>query len=447
MEINNIMNAENRSIKTPFVSLSHFVIALLSLMATQNVVHATPAAGPKHIAVIDAGSSGTRLYFYNVLPDGVIQPIVSNFEYKDEDGIDNFVCDAVIPQSDVMKVVITPLLTKLKEEAKAMVPPVAIGSIEVNLLATAGMRSREKECESLYPGKGSSKVAALYKVIKNGITGQGFKKGEVRTSDGNKEEGPWTWLNLNYVLGTLDTTPYGDLEVGGSSTQIVFPVDPVTNPVNDGKNIFLLRYKGKNYSIFAKSYLGLGQDDARKWLRNSAAAPEKCWATGFDAASDKGEKETTFKKLSSNGNFDYVTCSGYYRQYIEAKMAEQGGSPQADRSLGDFVGLDGAWYAYEYFLTPPNDLPSQLTTAIPSLCASSSSFESIATNKNVQFQCPNGTYVTTLMFDSAGLFTGSKRQVTVSRSNDRTVVVGGKNIEEREITWTRGYLLQRYFAN
>ena len=432
----------------PFaVSFGYILIALLFSMSIQDVVNAAPVASPKHIAVIDAGSSGTRLYFYKVLPDGVIETIVSNFEYKDEDGIDNFVCDPVIPQSDVMKVVITPLLTKLKTEAKVMVPPVTTGSIEVNLLATAGMRSREKECESLYPGKGTAKVAALYKVIKRGIYRQGFKRGEVRTSDGNREEGPWTWLNLNYVMGTLDTMPYGDLEVGGSSTQIVFPVDPATNPLNDAKNIFSLRYKGKNYSIFAKSYQGLGQDDARKWLRNSVTAPEKCWATGFDAAYDKGEKEITYNKLSSSGNFDYASCSGYYRQYIEAKMAEQGGSPQADRSLGDFVGLDGTWYAYEYFLTPPNDLPSQLTTAIPTLCASASSFESIATDKDVQFQCPNGAYVTTLMFDSAGLFTGSKRQVTLSRSNDRTVVVGGKNIEQREITWTRGYLLQRYFAD
>ena len=429
------------------VALSSCLISLLYLTFLGHQAFAAPLTAPKHIAVIDAGSSGTRLYLYEVKPDGTIKTELSNFEYKDEDGIDNYVCDSVYPQSDVMKVVITPLLTKLKQQAKAMNPPAPTKSIEVNLLATAGMRSREKSCESLYPGQGAAKVASLYKVIKNGIASQGFQKGEVRTSDGNKEEGVWTWLNLNYVLGKIDNNPFGDLEVGGSSAQIVFPVDPLKNPVDGTKNIYAVRYKGQNYSVFSKSYLGLGQDDARKWLRNSTAAPEACWAKGFNAASDLGEKETSYKKLSKNGNFDYTTCSGYFRQYIQGKMAEQGGSPEAGRSLGDFVGLDGAWYAYEYFLTPPNDLPSQLTSVIPGLCANVSSFEGIATINNVQNQCPNGTYVTSLMFDSAGLFSGSNRKVTVSRSNDRTVVINGNNVQEREITWTRGYLLQRYFAN
>ena len=424
-----------------------YLLIALALIPAKYALAAPIVNDKKHVVVIDAGSSGTRLYFYTVMPDGNISIVLSNFEFKDEDGIDNFVCDPLLPRSNVMKVVITPLLTRLKEVAKAMNPPVAIKSIEVNLLATAGMRSRQILCESQYPGKGAQKVAALYKIIRKGISSNGFKVGEVRTSDGNKEEGPWTWLNLNYVLQKLDL-PYGDLEVGGSSTQIVFPVDPLTNPVNDANNIFSISYKGKKYTIFSKSYLGLGQDDARKWLRNSSvAAPERCWATGFDKALDVGEKETTYNKLARNGLFDYTACSGYYRQYIEEKIAEQGGSPQAGRSLGDFVGLDGTWYAYEYFLTPPADFPSQLTTAIPSLCANSSSFESISTKKDVQFQCPNGTYVATLMFDSRGLFNGSQRSVTLSRSNDRMVVVGDKNVVEREITWTRGYLLQRYFAN
>lgn len=402
---------------------------------------------PKHIAVIDAGSSGTRLYFYRLSQDGKVDMLISNFEYKDEDGIDNYVCDSNAPQSDVMKVVITPLLSKLKEQAKSMTPPVKVSMVEVNLLATAGMRSREKACEALYPGKGAKKVASLYTIIKNGISGQGFKKGEVRTSNGDKEEGVWTWLNMNYVLGTLNATPFGDLEVGGSSTQIVFPVDPGANPLNEHRNIFPVRYEGKDYRVFSKSYLGLGQDDARKWVRNNTSAPEACWAAGFSMSADLGEKETEWRKLERDGNYDSAACTGYYRQYIASKITEQGGGPDAGRSLGDFVGLDGAWYAYEYFLTPPNDAPSQLTSAIPSLCATASSFEGITTIKEVQNQCPSGTYVTTLMFDAEGLFKDSARLVTVSRSNDRMITIGDKNVRERELTWTRGYLLQRYFAN
>lgn len=430
-----------------FYCLIYPLFAALMILAAPNALAATPSAYPKWISVIDAGSSGTRLYFYKVSENGLVEMLTSNFEYKEEDGIDNFVCDLNHPQSDVMKIVITPLLTKLKEQGKSLSPAITPGNIEVNLLATAGMRSRQATCEKLYPGEGAKKTASLYKLIKNGIKSQGFKAGEVRTSDGNKEEGPWTWLNLNYILGTLDTSPYGDLEVGGSSAQIVFPVDPNKNPANDAQNIYTVLYKGKSYTVFAKSYLGFGQDDARKWVRNSTASPEKCWAKGFSYLSDKGEKEASFKKLERNGDFDYGVCSGYYKQYIQTKMDEQGGGPLAGRSLGDFVGLDGAWYAYEYFLTPLKDAPSQLTTAIPALCADAAKFESITTNGQVQNQCPSGTFVTTLMFDPAGFFKDSARKVTIARSNDRIITVGGMNVNEREITWTRGYLLQRYFAN
>ena len=101
------------------VALSSCLISLLYLTFLGHQAFAAPLTAPKHIAVIDAGSSGTRLYLYEVKPDGTIKTELSNFEYKDEDGIDNYVCDSVYPQSDVMKVVITPLLTKLKQQAKA----------------------------------------------------------------------------------------------------------------------------------------------------------------------------------------------------------------------------------------------------------------------------------------------------------------------------------------
>lgn len=425
-------------------------MAALMFFAAQPSSAAPAAAFPKYIAVIDAGSSGTRLYFYRLAENGTIDMLISNFEFRDdEDGIDNFLCDdpSKNPQQNVLKVVINPLLTQLTIEANRQTPPVKKSEIEVNLLATAGMRSRQKDCEALYPGKGAELVASLYKTIRSGIGTQGFKKGEVRTSDGDREEGPWTWLNLNYVLKTLDTAPYGDVEMGGSSAQIVFPVDPAKNPVNAANHIVSVRYKGKDYTVFSKSYLGLGQDDARKFVRQSTAAPEKCWANGFSASNDGGESDARYKKLSKDGQFDYKICSDYYRQYLTTTIAEQGGGPQADRSLGDFVGLDGIWYGYEYFLTPPNDPISQLSSAIPQLCANSSNFPTIATKRQIQNQCPNGTYVTTLMFDPAGLFNGSKRLVTVARSNDRRVTIDGKNLIERELTWTRGYLLQKYFAN
>lgn len=342
--------------RKPF-SLCFWSLAFLLGSSTAHAASvATAATYPQYSAVIDAGSSGTRLYLYRIDANHSINMLLSNVEFKEEDGIDNFLCDPALPQSDVMKVIITPLLTRVKDYVKQQTLTVSAKDIEVNLLATAGMRSRLNSCNEIgnmmtppQPNWGATKSKSLYRTIKNGIKSNGFRPGEVRTSDGNREEGPWTWLNLNYVLGKLDTGPVGDLEVGGSSFQIVYPTN---SPANDAQNIYPIKYNGKTYNVFARSYLGLGQDDARKWIRTSTAAPEACWAKGFSANSDIGEKDARFPKLTKDGDFDYATCKGYYQQYIKSIIDSQG-SPQTARSTSNFVGLDGAWYAYDYFLTPP----------------------------------------------------------------------------------------------
>jgi hypothetical protein len=95
--------------------------------------------------------------------------------------------------------------------------------------------------------------------------------GEFKTINGNSEEGIWTWINLNDVyfntfatLGSCGDSQTGNFEVGGSSMQIAFPVSRAASaPVN----IYNVDINGCNINVYSKTYLGLGGDDARKFMR------------------------------------------------------------------------------------------------------------------------------------------------------------------------------------
>ncbi len=85
------------------------------------------------------------------------------------------------------------------------------------------------------------------------------------------EEGVWSWVNLNDVYyntfsnrGNYGNSPIGNLEAGGSSIQIVFPT---TAPASDAANIYNASINGCSMNIYSKKFLGLGADDARKFMR------------------------------------------------------------------------------------------------------------------------------------------------------------------------------------
>jgi len=156
-----------------------------------------------HTAVIDAGSSGTRLFLYRVEP-GPFAHVEKLLEQEfptmasgaKEDGINNFVRpDDPAIQATVVPEIIDPLL----EHARGFLRGLGIepAHVEVNLLATAGMRY----AEGLH---GRPAIDRLYDTIRAGIRAHGFPVGEVRTTCGSEEEGVWTWINLNDMLLDVD---------------------------------------------------------------------------------------------------------------------------------------------------------------------------------------------------------------------------------------------------
>lgn len=253
---------------------------------------------PIYTAIFDAGSSGTRISLYEVTPGlkATIAPIgTTGFDY-DDSGINDFMsgqgtiktsglpnqqlpsgCSGTsnLGQRDVGPCVLQPLLDYVTTQL-----PVGVfsSSVKIELFATAGMRTEDIKNGGAFT---SAQITNFYDNIMKpyvrttqltgGVTYSNV--GDFKTINGNSEEGVWSWINLNDVFyntfttqGSCGNAPIGNFEVGGSSMQVAFPVSNSRTP-SDSANIYNVNINGCTIHVYSKTYLGLGGDDARKFMR------------------------------------------------------------------------------------------------------------------------------------------------------------------------------------
>jgi hypothetical protein len=386
-----------------------------------------------HTAVIDAGSSGTRLFLYRVEP-GPFARVEKLLEKEfptmasgaKEDGINNFVRpDDPAAEATVVPEIIDPLLEHAREFLAGL--GVEPAQVEVNLLATAGMRY----AEGLH---GRPAIERLYGTIHAGISRHGFQLGEVRTTCGSEEEGVWTWINLNDVLYHAfegGHEPVGIVEVGGSSLQLTFPTDEDPDAV---AHVHRVELAGRRFAVSCRSFLGLGQDDARKEMRRRLG-PEGsavCFPGGFRAATDHGDMldGVGMHRLATDGRYDFPACSAAYGDIVQDRLAAAG-IPDLTHACGDFVGIDGVYYATEPWGIAHE--PERLAELIPDRCHTVANFPHIDERELVQAQAANATYIQALL---ARLFRDSGRRLVRA--------VPTRQDGETLLTWTRGYLIRRH---
>jgi hypothetical protein len=200
--------------------------------------------------IVDAGSSGTRAHLYAYDKDENQNPININEIYvnKIKPGF------ASIDPSNVNS-----YMTNLTEH----VPNI---NLEVYFYATAGMRLISEEKQQL-----------LYEKLNQWFDGQeSFQLIDARTITGS-EEGLFGWLATNYSLKTLNdgSEPTGFLEMGGGSTQVVFPISNLSDI--DSEDIVNINVYGRKISLFAHSFLDLGATSITDKFKNS----QSCFPSGY----------------------------------------------------------------------------------------------------------------------------------------------------------------------
>ena len=242
---------------------------LLHTLTNLPLAPAPPLPPPKRYRlIIDAGSTGSRLFIYDVSSPTSLAVIRVGSE-KTTPGLSAFTS----PSSAKSLKYATPSeqYMKLFRYANTLIPYESRATSTVSILATAGMRL-------LSP----SDVSDLYESLTTGLAANPdfhYDVRDVATLPGDLE-GYYGVLSSNYLLEHISatlkslpgSTPVGSLDMGGSSTQITF--DPTAAADLHRSNLFI------------KSYLGYGGDTMREaiWTmlaKRGAEVHNPCGFRGF----------------------------------------------------------------------------------------------------------------------------------------------------------------------
>lgn len=166
-----------------------------------------------------------------------------------------------------------------------------------------------------------------------------------------------------------------------------------------------------------------------------ASGSAVCFPSGFDAKHDVGDTldGVGHFRLTDAGRFDFERCDDAYEVVIAA-IDEASPLPDLTASHVEFVGTDAIFHATRYWQIEKE--PILLTKMIMAYCHDHGGFPGIETNEFVQAQAANATYIRALLFGRKGLFSGNPKLLLGAIPNKRD----GKT----RLTWTRGYLLQKY---
>ncbi|CAG8467537.1 5739_t:CDS:2, partial [Cetraspora pellucida] len=249
-------------------------------------------------AVIDAGSSGSRIQIYSWKEHDFVRkgkdpkdlhilPTIERgdefgvkWQKKVEPGISSFALNPTQVGEKHLKALI--------DFALEIVPPDKVSNTPIYLLATAGMR--------LLPPQQQTAIlqsACDYIMFQNRFKMMDKCSDHVQVISGEKE-GLYGWVAVNYLMGgfekdkgehkvvnslqlnqsydndsspTNHITTFGFLDMGGASTQIAFEpnLEESKKHANDLTSVFLWTLDGQQmeYKVFVTTFLGYGTNEAR----------------------------------------------------------------------------------------------------------------------------------------------------------------------------------------
>lgn len=340
--------------------------------------------------ILDAGSSGTRVYVYKWktaaharasdsskelqrLPEvetkkkwrKKVHPGVSTFGEKPEE---------VGPEH----------LAPLIDFALEIVPPEEVENTPIFLLATAGMRllpeyQRAQVLENIC---GYFQRNTKFQLPDCGL--------HVQVIPG-ETEGLYGWIAANYLLGGFDVPDehqhgnghhtYGFLDMGGASAQIAFAPNATESEkhAEDLKLLRLRRVNGENleHRVFVTTWLGFGANEARRRYVESLLEtypankelPDPCLPVGLMATISGEELESDSPLLKGKephliGTGEFAECLKRTYPLLEKDVPCEDEpcllngihTPAIDFKVNHFVGVSEYWHTtHEIFAMAHKD--------------------------------------------------------------------------------------------
>lgn len=353
---------------------------LLSVLASA----AFGEAARHYSLFVDAGSSGSRVHIIE-RQDSSPMPLLSDiFSASIKPGLSSY-ADHPEKAGASLKPILDAATDYLNNQH------VAIADASISVLATAGMRLLSEEQQKLIFTDVRDYIKQHY----------AYRIDEIGTIDG-KMEGLYSWLDVNYLLGNFQNNKptLGSIDMGGASVELTFATTDQTK-TNDELEIDI---NHQHYTIFSKSILGLGQDQARYTMM---ALPDAstCFPKGYQFEKNK------------LGKYAYDICQSMYENVIE-KYRERLSLP--DFGGQTFVAYSGIYYAYHFFKA---DQVLPLSKQVKVICSTpwtdlKKQYPSIE-DKYLSSYCANGAYIDELLFRAFDL--KPKQLIVADTLNGQTI--------------------------
>lgn len=343
----------------------------------------------KYCALIDAGSSGSRIYVYEYKTAEYVEedndtkelgrlPKVKTKKHwhkKIHPGISTF--------GETPERVGEDHLKDLVAFAEDIIPKDDLEDTPVFLLATAGMR--------LLPS--SQRDAVLDNVCSYLQRNSNFQLPDcglhIQIIPG-ETEGLYGWIAANYLLGGFDKpekhehgkghSTYGFLDMGGASAQIAFAPN-ATEAEKHADDLKLLRLRKVNgepleYGVFVTTWLGFGANEARRrYVDNLLEAypdepeiPDPCLPVGLRVnqtgaeIDDPSQLDYRERILLGTGHFAECLDSTYPLLEKTKKCEDEPclvngvHTPAIDFDVNHFVGVSEYWHTtHEIFAMAHKD--------------------------------------------------------------------------------------------
>lgn len=330
----------------------------------QNIDQQPPVSAQTHkyALLIDAGSSGSRVYLYKQDQPRSQQEYLMTYprltrvvhSQKVTPGMSSF---AAVPEKELRERLST-YWSDLLYPALDHIPAERVqNTIPIYILATAGMRL-------VQPGKAKQIIsetcrfllAKYMRSLDSGVDESACIRDHVRIISG-EEEALFGWISINFLMGRLghvdddDTSgeptrkgTVGFLDMGGASAQIAFEPSPQMQMAHmeDLWNVTLM---GVKRHLYVTSFLGFGSNQARKaYLESLNSTSDPCLPKDFI------DEQT---KLTGMGDLDECQKQLIPLLHKEVQCPDQPclfngvHSPRIPFDQHAFVGVSEYWWATE----------------------------------------------------------------------------------------------------
>lgn len=301
------------TVKNITIGMTLFIVAFLFFFPPDNL-DGDSSSKLNYMAVIDAGSSGSRIHVYKYsgsIKSKKVEP--DHATMKEKPGLSSFASKTTEAGA---------ALEPLIKFAKDHIPADMVKSTPIVLKATAGMRLVQQDQPAAVEG--------IFKSVKTtlGNSGLQFTPSNAQIISG-QEEGMLGWMALNYLYDNTNKSNlrksapiWSVLEMGGASVQVSVPLPSSMGVPSQYVLPYVSASSGKKGSMYTHSFLGAGVQSAKGAVEKALVAQQgssdtlnhPCLPSGFT------ETENSIKYMGT-GNFE--ECQAIIKSAVFAKQQDK----------------------------------------------------------------------------------------------------------------------------